>query len=50
MANTIIKFFIGKKTFIVALLMLALGVLNHDNAMILNALGLVGLRLAIANK
>jgi hypothetical protein len=43
----VIKFLEGKKTFIIAALMVVLGLLQGNNDMILQGLGLVGLRLAI---
>lgn len=46
--NKIIEFFSGRKTFIVAGLMIVLGVLNSDNQLILEGLGLISLRLGIS--
>lgn len=40
----------GKKTFIVAILMIALGLLQGDNKMILEGLGFIGLRLGLNNQ
>ena len=40
----VLDFFKGKKTYIVAAVMIILGLLNGDNSMILEALALAGLR------
>lgn len=40
-------FFKGKKTFIVGILMIALGLINQDNTMVLEGIGLITLRLGI---
>lgn len=42
-----IKFFKGKKTFVVAILMISLGLLNGDNTLVLEGLGLITLRLGM---
>lgn len=44
----VINFLKGKKTYIVAALMVALGLLQGDQRMVLEGLGLVTLRLGIA--
>lgn len=46
--NKIITSFSGKKTYIVAALMIALGILQGDNQMVLNGIGLITLRLGVA--
>lgn len=48
--TNIVKFFSGKKTYIVGLLMIALGYLQGNNDMILQGCGLIALRLGIAKK
>ena len=40
----------GKKTYLIALLMLVLGLLTGDNSLILEGLGLAGLRAGVAKK
>jgi len=40
-------FFKGKKTFIIGTLMVALGLLNGDNQMILEGIGFITLRVSI---
>ena len=44
----IIEFFSGKKTYIVGLLFIALGILTGDNGMILEGLGFITVRQGIA--
>ena len=44
----LIKFMSGKKTYIVAVLMIALGYLQGNTEMMLNGLGLITLRAGIA--
>lgn len=46
----ILNFFSGKKTYIVGLLMLALGLLQGNNEMALSGLGMIFLRAGIAKK
>lgn len=46
----VVNFLSGKKTFIIAILMLILGILQDDNKLILESLGLASLRLGIAKK
>lgn len=48
MVNTIISFLSGKKTIIVGLLTIALGLLNGDNALVLQGLSVITLRAGIA--
>ena len=43
----IIEFLAGKKTYIIGFLMVLLGWLNNDNALILQGLGIVTLRAGI---
>ena len=45
--NNILAFLKGKKTFIVGLLMIALGLINSDNQQVLEGLGFITLRLAV---
>ena len=40
-------FFIGKKTYIVGVLMIALGLLQGDNQMVLTGIGFITLRAAV---
>lgn len=40
-------FFIGKKTYLVGVLMIALGLLQGDNQMVLTGLGFMTLRAAV---
>jgi hypothetical protein len=47
MAN-IIAFLAGKKTYIIGLLMIALGILQGNNEMILQGLGFMALRAGIS--
>tara|TARA_R110000868_G_scaffold273093_1_gene532319 strand:+ start:184 stop:327 length:144 start_codon:yes stop_codon:yes gene_type:complete len=42
-----IGFFAGKKTFIVGGLMIILGIINSDNALVLQGLGMITLRLGM---
>jgi len=44
----VIDFFKGKKTYIIGLLMIALGLMNGDNQMILEGLGFITMRAGIA--
>lgn len=46
--NSVISFVSGKKTYIIAALMVVLGLLQGDNDMVLQGLAFVGLRLGIA--
>lgn len=48
MVNTIISFLSGKKTFIVGILTIVLGLLNGDNALVLQGLSVMTLRSAIS--
>lgn len=48
--NQIYEFLNGKKTFIVGLLMVALGLMTNNNEMVLQGIGFITLRTAIANK
>ncbi len=43
----IIGFFVGKKTYIIGILMIALGLLQGDNQMVLTGLGFITLRAAV---
>ena len=43
----ILSFFVGKKTYIVGVLMIALGLLQGDNQMVLTGIGFITLRAAI---
>lgn len=45
--NSIWAFFVGKKTFIIGTLMVALGLLQGDNQMVLTGLGFITLRAAV---
>ena len=45
-----IEFFKGKKTYVIALLMILLGWLNNDQKLILEGLGLMALRAGIAKQ
>ena len=45
----IIDNFKGKKTYIVAILMILLGIINGDNQMILEGLGFITLRAGVAS-
>lgn len=45
--NNILKFFSGKKTFTIGALMVALGLLQGDNQMVLTGLGFVTLRMSV---
>jgi hypothetical protein len=47
---SVFDFLKGKKTYIVGTLTIVLGVLNGDNALILQGLAMFTLRSAIANK
>ena len=40
-------FFVGKKTYIIGILMIALGLLQGDNQMVLTGLGFMTLRAAV---
>ena len=42
-----IKFFVGKKTYIVGVLMIALGLIQGDNQMVLTGIGFITLRAAV---
>jgi hypothetical protein len=44
----IVKFFQGKKTYIVGILMIVLGYLNKDNVLMLQGLGLITLRAGVS--
>jgi hypothetical protein len=44
------NFLAGKKTYVVAALMVVLGLVQGDMQMVLNGLGFAGLRLGVANK
>lgn len=46
--TNIINFFSGKKTYIVGCLMIALGILQHNNDLILQGLATITLRAGIA--
>lgn len=46
--SSIFSFFSGKKTYIIGILMIALGYLQANNDMILQGLGLITLRAGIA--
>jgi len=48
--NKFIEILKGKKTFIVGALMILLGILQADNQLILEGLGLITLRIGIAGK
>lgn len=43
----ILDFLKGKKTFIVGILMVVLGFLNHDNQQVLEGIGFITLRLGM---
>lgn len=43
------EFFKGKKTYLIGLLMIVLGVLQNDNQMILEGIGFMTLRAGIAS-
>ena len=45
----IIEFFKGKKTYIVGILMIALGLLNGDKQLILEGIGFIALRAGMKN-
>lgn len=45
--KAIIEFLRGKKTYIVAVLTIALGILQHNNEMVLQGVGFITLRLGI---
>ena len=47
MIKGIISFLVGKKTYIVGALMIALGLLQGDNQMVLTGLGFITLRIAV---
>lgn len=44
----IMDFFAGKKTYIVGFLMILLGLINGDNKMVLDGVGFITMRAAIA--
>lgn len=46
--QSVVAFLSGKKTYIVAVLMVALGLLQGNNDMVLQGLAVIGLRLGIA--
>lgn len=46
--TSIINFFSGKKTYIIGILMIILGILQKNNDMILQGLGLLALRAGVA--
>lgn len=48
MINDIADFFDGKKTYLVGLLMIALGLFTEDSQMVLTGFGFLGLRAGIA--
>ena len=48
MFNLIKTFFSGRKTFIVGVLMIALGAMNGETQLILEGFGLIALRLGLA--
>ena len=44
------NFLTGKKTFIVGLLMICLGILNGENQMVLEGIGLITLRVGVSSR
>lgn len=48
MIDTVRSFFYGKKTYIVGLLMIALGILQEDNALVLEGVAFMTVRAGIA--
>lgn len=46
--QSLIDFFKGKKTYFIGFLMIVLGLLNNDTAMIFEGLGLMTLRAGVA--
>lgn len=46
--NNIVEFFKGKKTYIIGVLMIALGLLQGDYQMVLTGIGFLTMRAAIA--
>ena len=44
----VISFFKGKKTYVVGILMIVLGLLQGDNTLVLEGLGLVSLRAGVS--
>lgn len=44
----LIAFFSGKKTYLIGLLMVVLGILQNDNQMILEGIGFITLRAGVA--
>lgn len=47
--NIIREFLQGKKTYLVGILMIVLGLLNGDNQMVLEGIGFITVRAGIAN-
>ena len=45
--NKLINFFKGKKTYLIGILMIALGLLQQNNALVLEGLGFITLRAGI---
>ncbi len=45
--KSVLSFFVGRKTYIVGILMIALGLLQGDNQMVLTGLGFITLRAAV---
>lgn len=43
-----VKFFSGKKTYVVGILMIVLGYLQNDNQLILNGIGFITIRAGIS--